>query len=731
MGKKRKATVVKQVQEEEEEEDLFATALFAFQEAQKLLAGEASILSAELNDASASASASGTCPRTIESDITALLKLSINACKEVIEAVKISHTHSPSRLDDAKNGCRHDGDVDEDEMLEGPRALHSDALVLLGKVIEWNQVSKAKVLYEEAIDANPLNAEAHLQLGRLLYSQAIHLDQAEALLRKSISISIEESRLQSQGMGKERKDGDDDNKDQIEEGGSMFEAKKTLARLLCQSKGAEKKIESHEILLSLGFKHCLAHELTSANFLVDSGLSLIEGDKKNENRGKGDEGEDEVEVEGEDEEGEGAKGSKGGPLVSAWDDAFPPLLLNPLISALGSPTAPFWTEHAYSSPATGFFSYQLPLQPWGKEEREDEEWGFLSRVLHHLRRVAARSVPETKEATWVEFWAHSRGHSSGHKLHFDYIMRQKETSASGASEEATERRRRGSKASKLRAGAHATKSRAMVPFHPIVSTVSYLSPSSCGGPTLVTDQVMAEGSKTTEGWVVQPKMNRVLIFKGTQLHCVLPGVGTRPESGVGTRRGGVDGGKAGDGKRVGNGKGEGEGEGEGPRRVTFMASFWKVDPNAPPAFPNDPNLQWPLSFKAPLFPTKNKNLSPSEDMGGLIDAWVPVRAPVIKISKIHEPLVPRPLPPSAVKGGKAIIKGGRKVTTKPPAAGHCRSVSEAPRERIAIDLLAEDVFSDFSSLGNGLLIGGAASACSLNCGGKCEACRAAKRRKKV
>ena len=163
-----------------------------------------------------------------------------------------------------------------------------------------------------------------------------------------------------------------------------------------------------------------------------------------------------------------------------------------------------------------------------------------------------------------------------------------------------------------------------------------------------------------------------------------------------------------------------------------MVSFWKVDPHAPPALPPPlDDLEWPKTLHAPLKAFDDVN------------AWKPIKAPVIKIDKIHEPLL---LPSktksfSAASNGKPAGKSkGGKAKDKAPSKGQASSSSVAADgsrkgqrdpDVHGIDLLSEDMFSDFSSLSNGLLIGGATSACSLNCGGRCEACRVAKRRKKV
>jgi hypothetical protein len=56
--------------------------------------------------------------------------------------------------------------------------------------------------------------------------------------------------------------------------------------------------------------------------------------------------------------------------------------------------------------------------------------------------------------------------------------------------------------------------------HPQLSSVFYLG--SCGGPTLVTNQVLG-GNLATKGYLVYPSRNRLCIFDSQYLHGVLPG----------------------------------------------------------------------------------------------------------------------------------------------------------------------------------------------------------------
>ena len=111
----------------------------------------------------------------------------------------------------------------------------------------------------------------------------------------------------------------------------------------------------------------------------------------------------------------------------------------------------------------------------------------------------------------AEWWVHSRTHSSGHQPHFD------------------------SDETRIMSG--------RAPAHPIVSTVLCLN-DSIGGPTVVTNQRLA-GPLATEGYMVLPKLNRMVMFDAQYLHGVIPGRGFNPDPH------------------------------NNQRRLTFMVGFWK------------------------------------------------------------------------------------------------------------------------------------------------------------
>jgi hypothetical protein len=175
------------------------------------------------------------------------------------------------------------------------------------------------------------------------------------------------------------------------------------------------------------------------------------------------------------------------------------------------------------SPGTGFFSFCHDLR--------DGPTPGIGQVLHSVWLRAGAAIPAANRARYAEWWAHCRPHCNGHKLHFDFVQ----------------------------------PPQSKRPLHPLASTITFVS-AECGGPTLITDQRV--GGVTSKGWLVSPKTNRLVVFDGSLLHCVLPGCGVAALPGL--------------------------------HRTTFMVAFWEHDPGAA-RFPNlgdasDSGLRWPLQF---------------------------------------------------------------------------------------------------------------------------------------
>jgi len=262
--------------------------------------------------------------------------------------------------------------------------------------------------------------------------------------------------------------------------------------------------------------------------------------------------------------------------------------------------------HSFCSPGTGFFSFCHDLRAGATDG--------IGQVLHSVWTRACAAIPAAKRARYAEWWAHCRPHSNGHKLHFDFVQ----------------------------------PPHAKLPLHPLASTITFVS-AECGGPTLITDQRV--GGVTNKGWLVSPKENRLVVFDGSLLHCVLPGCGVAHLP--------------------------------GQRRTTFMVALWEDDPCAP-RFPvscaaagGAGSLRWPQQFSRRIDGCREED---ARDFAGVAQAVTCIRDVVA------------------------------------PAAASARA-------RFGVDLMGEDVFTFFEALEPNVVTA-ATGACSLNCGGTCDICKA-------
>ena len=94
-----------------------------------------------------------------------------------------------------------------------------------------------------------------------------------------------------------------------------------------------------------------------------------------------------------------------------FDDALPASALAALRRAL-RPAARYWRETDYGSPAVGFFSFA---------RIESTLQGYGARRPGAIWRAAAKALPEARNATYVEWWAHTRQRGDGHALHYDSV----------------------------------------------------------------------------------------------------------------------------------------------------------------------------------------------------------------------------------------------------------------------------------------------------------------------
>eukprot|EP00438_Fugacium_kawagutii_P033356 Skav231017 [mRNA] locus=scaffold1869:28029:29561:+ [translate_table: standard] len=190
------------------------------------------------------------------------------------------------------------------------------------------------------------------------------------------------------------------------------------------------------------------------------------------------------------------------------DNAIPEAFLNHLQTLL-CPASNFWTEHVYNeilgSSEVGYFSY---VQDLGGETQNT-----LDLVIAHVWELLKKTnhFPGLGEAKVAEWWAHKRPHGCGHQMHYD-----SDNEGIGGVR------------------------------NPICSCIIYVNAPLGGGPTLVTDQKLAEKQLGSKGWLVTPRVGRLAAYDGTYFHGVVPGCGKAPS-----------------------------GEPSLERRITFMIAFWK------------------------------------------------------------------------------------------------------------------------------------------------------------
>jgi hypothetical protein len=172
----------------------------------------------------------------------------------------------------------------------------------------------------------------------------------------------------------------------------------------------------------------------------------------------------------------------GAPYVKCFDNLLNDKSLLKMQQCFKSNSS-FWTVHGYNEyESRGYFSFTFDL--------DTPPRNFVDQYILELYKVIQMEFPDKASNIRIaEWWAHCRPHSMGHQMHYD-----SENEGNG----------------EIR--------------HPILSSVLYLS--ECGGPTLVTNQVMG-GPLADKGFMIFPQVNRVGIFDAKFLHGVVPGRGRK------------------------------------------------------------------------------------------------------------------------------------------------------------------------------------------------------------
>ena len=333
---------------------------------------------------------------------------------------------------------------------EDSNVLLGRACILLGQLIEWKSDEEALALYQKAALADHTNPEASVQMGRCLWKNATCCEQLK-IVEMHLRHAIEKCDI----LRDCHSDADSESPD-----ATAIEANNLLARLLSQSVGRES--EAKALLSSVGYKFTLSPWITS---LVDTSENQPSTHRLSSKRLQS-------------------------ANVCVFDEVLSPIHLQ-YMQDIFSPKSPFWPEHAYDSPSSRFFSYQIPLVQ--AKDRNSKSMCSFDSVVHSIWDTAQNGMKKLKDAKFAEWWCHSRPHCNGHKLHYDFVTDD-----------------------------------GIVPRFPIASTVTFIT-ADCGGPTLITDQQMTSPSpRSHHGWMVQPRKNRLVCFNGSLLHCVLPGHGPSP-----------------------------------------------------------------------------------------------------------------------------------------------------------------------------------------------------------
>lgn len=256
-------------------------------------------------------------------------------------------------------------------------------------------------------------------------------------------------------------------------------------------------------------------------------------------------------------------------LDSALDERF----IASMRGALG-PEAPFWTETGYLAGDVGYFSFvhRLGAEAQGHGGAGAAGFSVMDQLISAIRALMAARFPALAEAQYAEWWAHNRAHEHSHQLHFD-----------SADE-----------------GAGGVR-------NPIISTVLFLE--AAGGPTLVTAQARDSTALAQHGWLAYPRVNRLVAFDGSLLHCVVPGRATQRSE---------------------------------RRRVTVMVSFWRRldvrDEHRAGDHLGPAKVLPPPS--APHAPRWCKTFAPAPG-AGVPSSWASAQArsgPVVPVEPVWEPV---------------------------------------------------------------------------------------------
>ena len=530
-------------------------------------------------------------------------------------------------------------------IIENIRQIKAEVLLLYGNLIGWKDCTKAHQAYEDVVHKwNDKSYEGWLQYARSTWDLSENVQDAviiEKYLKRAMAIQEAEAK---------------NNKQKSEIKDDIFEAKRLYCRLLsqttttknsnCNNNNNTTKNTLWKHLNDLGFRYKFVGFLTTQNF----SRNYIKRTRKINKRI--------------------TNNSNKNLYVGVVDHVFKPNSLR-YITNLFSNESSFWHENLYGSPSKGYFSFQLSLIKQPKSST------FIH-ILHHIWQLTALQFPAVSKAKYCEWWAHSRRHTSGHTLHYDYVV-----------------------------------DNGNVPRHPIVSSIFFIS-ANCGNATFVLDQTM-ETEKTTEGYLLLPAPNRLAYFDGRHLHCVLPGVGPTPnrseerritmmvafweENPNATKMIINDTDKKGSSSSSGGGGGGGKNI---TTTATTMVTTTTTTTTNTTVAKTKKESNWVDSFNI------NNDIVNKEIVENNTRHFVN-KDGIIHVDKILEKI------PSYIENNELVEPPKKKLKKS------TRKVEKA-EEIHHIDLLRSDVFSNFGALNSGMYIADPSFSCSLNCNGTCDIC---------
>ena len=124
-------------------------------------------------------------------------------------------------------------------------------------------------------------------------------------------------------------------------------------------------------------------------------------------------------------------------MLQIIDNAIPDEWVRHLCKAF-SPASPFWPEHRYDDPATGYFSYHFQVAgPNARPPQHSVEELIATHIWPTVRKFWPRKAAEGRDRSAArarmlltspgtgtgtvnaEWWVHSRDKVTGHQMHYD------------------------------------------------------------------------------------------------------------------------------------------------------------------------------------------------------------------------------------------------------------------------------------------------------------------------